>query len=90
MTLIRTAAALALLAGLWPASVPAQTAQTAQTAQETKPVMKQTPPPPKPAQEIHFPAFEEKALPNGLRLVVIEQHETPALSLQLLVPGGKV
>ena len=50
---------------------------------------KQTPPPPKPAKEIHFPAFEEKTLANGLRVVVIEQHETPSLSLQLLFPGGK-
>ena len=59
------------------------------TAQE-KTKMKQTPPPPKPAQEIHFPAFEEKTLANGLRVVVIEQHENPSLSLQLLLPGGKV
>lgn len=51
---------------------------------------KQTPPPPKPAKEIRFPPFEEKTLANGLRVVVIEQHETPSLSLQLLVPGGKV
>jgi zinc protease len=51
---------------------------------------KQTPPPPKPAKEIRFPAFEEKTLANGLRVVVIEQHETPSLSLQLLFPGGKV
>ncbi|MFP5284101.1 MAG: insulinase family protein, partial [Thermoanaerobaculia bacterium] len=51
---------------------------------------KQTPPPPKPAKEIRFPAFEEKTLANGLRVVVIEQHETPSISLQLLVPGGKV
>ncbi len=58
------------------------------TAQE-KTKMKQTPPPPKPAHEIHFPAFEEKTLANGLRMVVVEQHETPSLSLQLLMPGGK-
>lgn len=51
---------------------------------------KQTPPPPKPAKEIRFPAFEEKTLANGLRLVVIEQHETPSVSLRLLFPGGKV
>lgn len=51
---------------------------------------KQTPPPPKPAKEIRFPAFEEKTLANGLRVVVIEQHETPSLSLQLLLPAGKV
>ncbi|HWM92116.1 MAG TPA: pitrilysin family protein [Thermoanaerobaculia bacterium] len=60
----------------------------AASAQEAKP--KQTPPPPKPAKEIRFPAFEEKTLANGLRLVVIEQHETPSLSAQLLFPGGKV
>lgn len=59
------------------------------TSQE-KTKMKQTPPPPKPAQEIHFPAFEEKTLGNGLRVVVIEQHENPSLSLQLLVSAGKV
>ncbi len=88
MTPIRTAVtALALLAGISPAPA---LARTTQTSQEPKPAMKQTPPPPKPAQEIHFPAFEEKALPNGLRLVVIEQHETPSVSLQLLVPAGKV
>jgi zinc protease len=74
-------ALLALLAGT----------AAAAPAQETKaPMKQQTPPPPKPAQEIHFPSFAERTLANGLRLVVIEQHETPSLSLQLLVPGGKV
>jgi zinc protease len=56
------------------------------SAQQTK----QTPPPPKPAQEIRFPEFQQRTLANGLRLVVIEQHETPSVSVQLLVPGGKV
>ncbi len=65
-------------------------AATQAAAQEKTDKMKQTPPPPRPAQEIHFPAFEEKALANGLRVVVIEQHENPSLSLQLLLPGGKV
>jgi zinc protease len=59
-------------------------------AAQDKPTMKQPPPPPKPAQEIHFPRFEEQVLGNGLRVVVVEQHENPSLSLQLLVPGGKV
>lgn len=74
MKIASTALALALVA----ASAPAQ------------PAPKQTPPPPKPAKEIRFPAFEEKTLANGLRVVAIEQHETPSISLQLLVPGGKV
>lgn len=75
MKIVHTAFALALVA----ASVAAQQAPA-----------RKTPPPPKPAREIHFPAFEEKTLGNGLRVVVIEQHETPSLSLQLLVPAGKV
>lgn len=57
-------------------------------AQEAKAPAKQTPPPPKPAKDIRFPAFEERSLPNGLRVVVIEQHETPSVSLRLLVQGG--
>ncbi|MFL6200883.1 MAG: M16 family metallopeptidase [Thermoanaerobaculia bacterium] len=77
MKIIPTAFALALLAS----SVSSQTAEK---------IPKQTPPPPKPAKEIHFPAFEEKTLGNGLRVVVIEQHETPSVSLRLLFPGGKV
>lgn len=55
---------------------------------ETKPAEK--PPGPKPAKEIHFPPFEEKTLANGLRLVVVEQHETPSVTLRLQVPGGRV
>lgn len=50
---------------------------------------KQTPPPPQPAQQIHFPAFEEKTLANGLRVIVIERHETPAVGLEFLVQAGK-
>lgn len=64
------------------------TAATAASSQETKPAV--TPPAPKPAQEIRFPPFEEKTLANGLRLVVIEQHETPSVTLRLLVPAGRV
>lgn len=75
MKIFRTLFALALLA----TSVAAQQAPA-----------RKTPPPPKPAREIHFPAFEEKTLGNGLRVVVIEQHETPSVSLRLLFPGGKV
>lgn len=46
-------------------------------------------PPPAPAKEVRFPAFEEKTLPNGLRVVIIEQHEQPLVSLRLLLPAGK-
>ena len=46
-------------------------------------------PPPGPSKEVRFPAFEEQTLPNGLRVVVIEQHEQPLVSLRLLVRAGK-
>jgi zinc protease len=78
MNQLRKCAVLAL--ALW--TVPAWAA-TAPAAQ------KQTPPPPQPAKRIHFPAFEEKTLPNGLRVVVIERHDTPAVGLELLVQAGK-
>jgi zinc protease len=48
-----------------------------------------TPPPPAPAKEIRFPAFQEKTLGNGLHLVVIEQHEQPLVSLRLMLNAGK-
>jgi zinc protease len=49
-----------------------------------------TPPPPGPARDVKFPAFEQKTLANGLRVVVIEHHEQPAVSVQMLLNVGKV
>jgi zinc protease len=66
-------------------------ATAAAAAQEAPaPVQKkQTPPPAQPAREVHFPPFEQRTLGNGLKVVVIEQHETPAVGIQLLVQAGK-
>lgn len=55
-------------------------------AQEAPAKPKATPPAPAPAKEVRFPAFQEKTLANGLRVVVIEQHEQPAVSLRLMLP----
>jgi zinc protease len=49
-----------------------------------------TPPQPQPMRELRFPAFAEQTLPNGLRLVLIERHTEPEVSLRLLVPAGKL
>jgi len=46
-------------------------------------------PPPAPVMEIRFPAFEQKTLANGLRIVVIEQHEQPVVSLRMQLAAGK-
>jgi zinc protease len=51
---------------------------------------KQTPPPPAPLKEVRFPSFVQKSLPNGLQVVVVEQHEQPAVSLRLLLRAGRV
>lgn len=48
------------------------------------------PPSPQPPAPIQFPAFEQKTLPNGLRVVVIEHHEQPAVSLRLLMRAGAI
>jgi zinc protease len=73
---------LALALSVWAGAAGAATT----AAPATK---KQTPPPPQPAKEIHFPAFEEKTLANGLRVIVIERHEAPAVGMQILIRAGK-
>lgn len=51
---------------------------------------KQPYPPVQPAKEVHFPTFEQKVLGNGLRVVVIEHREVPAVTVQMLLRAGKV
>jgi len=47
-------------------------------------------PAPKPlaARPVTFPPYEVRALPNGLRVVVVEHREQPSVSLRLLVGAG--
>ncbi len=49
-----------------------------------------TPPPPQPMRQLRFPPFAEHALPNGLRVVLVERHAEPAVSLRLVVPAGRL
>jgi zinc protease len=49
---------------------------------------RETPPPPAPPRAVQFPAPQERTLPNGLRVVVIERHTTPLTSAVLLVKTG--
>jgi zinc protease len=63
----------------------AASAQTAAPAAKPKAAG----PPPAPAKDVRFPSFEQKTLANGLRVVVIEQHEQPLVSLRLVLRGGK-
>jgi zinc protease len=47
-----------------------------------------TPPPPAVPRSGTFPKPVEETLPNGLRVIVIERHETPLVSAQLLIKNG--
>lgn len=49
---------------------------------------RQAPPAPLPARPLQFPAFRETTLPNGLRLIVVENHAHPVASVNLLVGSG--
>lgn len=49
---------------------------------------RQPPPAPLPARPLEFPAFRETTLPNGLRLIVVENHSHPVASVSLLVGAG--
>ncbi|HYG62554.1 MAG TPA: insulinase family protein [Thermoanaerobaculia bacterium] len=51
---------------------------------------KAAPPAPQPSKEIQFPAFEQRTLGNGLRVVVIEHRETPSVSAQIILPAGRL
>jgi zinc protease len=89
--LLKTLAAAALLltaAGhaQTPAAAPAAPAAKINPAAVAP---KATPPPAAPAKEVRFPAFEQKTLANGLRVVVIEQHSQPLVSLRLMLKAGK-
>lgn len=56
------------------------------------PVVAQQPttaPPPLPLKPAAFPPFREAVLPNGLRLVVVENHRLPVVSLSLSFGAGK-
>ena len=49
-----------------------------------------TAPPPLPLKPAAFPPFREAVLPNGLRLVVVENHRLPIVSLSLAFEAGKI
>ena len=47
-----------------------------------------TPPPPAPPRSATFPKPVEQTLPNGLRVIVIERHESPLVSAQVFIKSG--
>lgn len=47
-------------------------------------------PPLGPPHPLHLPAVVERTLPNGLRIVLLEDHAQPALWLHLALPAGSI
>lgn len=54
------------------------------------PQARETPPQPGTPREVRIPEVHEKTLANGLRVVVLENHEQPSVSLRVVVPAGRV
>lgn len=47
-------------------------------------------PQPGPAREYHFPAFERRTLPNGLRLIIAPTHSLPIVTVLAITDAGAV
>lgn len=83
------ATALLLLAAALPAAS-AQAPAPTQTQATPQAPARETPPPPQPEREVRLPQVHEKTLANGLRVVVLENHEQPSVTLRVVVPAGKI
>lgn len=46
------------------------------------------PPKPGPESKVKFPSYFEKTLPNGLKVIVIENHEQPIVYISFVVKSG--
>ena len=47
-----------------------------------------TPPPPEPPRQVRLPKPVQSALPNGLRVIVVEKHSVPIVAARLLIATG--
>ncbi len=47
-----------------------------------------SPPPAGPVRPAAFPPFQEAVLPNGIRMLLVENHAQPVVSLTLSLPAG--
>jgi len=47
-----------------------------------------TPPPPSAPRTVSFPKPQEETLANGLRVIVVERHDTPLVTVALVIKNG--
>jgi predicted Zn-dependent peptidase len=59
-------------------------------AQQNSVGMVATPPPLEKARPLILPSIVEQTLPNGMKLILLEDHRQPALWLRLAVPAGSI
>jgi zinc protease len=52
------------------------------------PTPQETPPPPAAPRPVNLPKPVERTLKNGLRVIVVEHHETPLVAAQLMIENG--
>ncbi|HET7458337.1 MAG TPA: insulinase family protein [Gemmatimonadaceae bacterium] len=62
----------------------------ADAAAQQAPPFPTSPPPAGPVKPATFPPFQEALLPNGVRVVLVERHDQPVLSLSMSFPAGEV
>lgn len=56
--------------------------------EQVAPPAPEQPPEPLPAEDVDFPDYAERTLENGARLLVVENHEQPVVSVQLILPAA--
>ena len=66
----------------------AETMQAPAQPEPTEAGFPAQPPAPLAVEDVDFPEYAERTLENGARLLVVENHEQPVISIQLLLPGG--
>src|SRR5947207_14976691 len=86
-SLTRCRVALCLCVGLHCAFVLTTGGTRAQNTGDA-PAPQETPPPPAAPRAVNLPKPVERTLKNGLRVIVVEHHETPLVAAQLMVKNG--
>jgi len=74
----------------WAAIVAMALAAVAATTAQQSSWPKQSPPGPLPPRPFDFPKYQIRTLANGLQVVVVLQHEEPAVSFRLVIRAGAV
>jgi zinc protease len=88
MRVARAAASSASIAVVFNASLIAQQPGAQQPPPTTQMVLKGKAPVSDELLKVKLPVPKETTLPNGLRLMVLEDHRVPQVSFQLMIPGA--